>query len=135
MAGCALEMVTAADSRQTSMVEVCGVAELWDGEMACFRIGDETVLLLKRDGQFHAYQGHCPHQGAPLVEGEFDGEFLTCRAHRWQFDAAKGQGVNPKNVQLTRFPTHVVESKVLIEVNFPSGNAEPAARSACVRLA
>jgi nitrite reductase/ring-hydroxylating ferredoxin subunit len=119
-----LEMVKLAEARPVSAVEICGADQLWDGEMECFRAGDTTILLLKINGQFHAYQGHCPHQGAALAEGELEGGVLTCTAHRWQFDATNGQGVNPRSARLKRFPVQVVERKVLIEVQ-PDGVLEP----------
>lgn len=125
MVRCAVEMLTLAASRPINTVELCGVDELWDGEMACFRVDGAAVLLLKFDGRFHAYQGQCPHQGVALAEGEFDGGLLTCRAHRWQFDAASGQGVNPSNVHLKRFPVHVFEQKVSIEIKAGGAEREP----------
>jgi nitrite reductase/ring-hydroxylating ferredoxin subunit len=127
MAGRTLEIVKLAQARHISAVEICGADQLWDGEMDCFRAGDTTILLLKIDGRFHAYQAHCPHQGASLAEGELDGGRLTCTAHRWQFDARSGQGVNPKSARLKCFPVHVVERKVLIEVEVgdTSVNSDP----------
>ena len=116
-------MVKLAEARHTSAVEICGADQLWDGEMECFRAGDTTILLLKINGQFRAYQGHCPHQGAALVEGELEGGLLTCTAHGWQFDATSGQGVNPKSAHLKCFPVHVVERKVLIEVELERSGA------------
>jgi nitrite reductase/ring-hydroxylating ferredoxin subunit len=115
MAGRALEMVSPAESLPAGTVEVCGADELWDGEMACVRVGDAAVLLVKLDGRFHAYQARCPHQGVALAEGELEGGVLTCRAHRWQFDAVSGQGVNPRSAHLKRFPVHVAGRTVLIE--------------------
>jgi toluene monooxygenase system ferredoxin subunit len=123
-------MVDFARSRTSAPVEICGVDQLWDGEMERFRVGDTTILLLKIDGQFHAYQDRCPHQGAALVEGELDCGLLTCAAHRWQFDATTGQGVNPGSVRLKRFPVRVVEQKVLIEVGLDGVDAEPQATAA-----
>jgi len=117
MAGRTLEILKVAQARDVEAVEICGVDQLWDGEMECFHAGDTRILLLKINGQFHAYQGHCPHQGASLAEGELDGGLLTCAAHRWQFDARNGQGVNPKSARLKCFPVRVVERKVLIEVD------------------
>jgi nitrite reductase/ring-hydroxylating ferredoxin subunit len=116
-------MVKLAEARYISAVEICGADHLWDGEMECFRAGDTTILLLKINGQFHAYQGHCPHQGAALAEGELENGLLTCTAHRWQFDAMNGQGVNPKSAHLKRFPVHVVERKVFIEVEHERSGA------------
>src|ERR1022692_1490508 len=109
-------MVSRDESRQVSAVEVRGVDELWDGEMACFRVGGTDILFLKLDGQIRAYQAHCPHQGVALAEGELEGGILTCRAHRWQFNAANGQGVNPKSAHLRCFPVDVVRGKVMIKV-------------------
>jgi toluene monooxygenase system ferredoxin subunit len=118
-------MVKLAESPHISAVEICGVDQLWDGEMEHFRAGDTTILLLKLDGRFHAYQGHCPHQGAALADGDLDGGLLTCPAHRWQFDATNGQGVNPASARLKCFPVHVVEQKVLIELEPGGLDVEP----------
>ena len=133
MAGRTLEIVEFAQSRHISTVEICDADQLWDGEMECFRAGNTTILLLKINGQFHAYQGHCPHQGAALAEGELEGGLLTCTAHRWQFDATNGQGVNPKSARLKCFPVHVIERKVLVEVVF-DGVLEPELQSCCDEL-
>jgi nitrite reductase/ring-hydroxylating ferredoxin subunit len=43
----------------------------------------------------------------------------VCAAHRWQFDATNGQGVNPRSARLKSFPVRVVERKVMIEVGPP----------------
>jgi toluene monooxygenase system ferredoxin subunit len=134
MAGRKLEMVKAAQARHVSAVEIRCADQLWDGEMGGFWAGDTAILLLRIDGQFHAYQGRCPHQGAALAEGEFDGELITCGAHRWQFDARNGRGVNPKSACLKRFPVHVVERKVLVEVDLGSVNVEPEPHSYCDNL-
>ena len=76
-----------ASPQQPHFVEVCSVDDIWEGEMQCFRVRDASVLLLKLDGRFRAYQGRCPHLGTALVEGDLDGAILTCRAHHWQFNA------------------------------------------------
>jgi toluene monooxygenase system ferredoxin subunit len=106
--------------RQPNLVEVCGVEDVWDGEMECFRVHDTAILLLNLDGQFRAYQGRCPHQGVALVEGHLDGTILTCRAHHWQFDALNGRGINPRQARLKRFRTEIVGGRVLVDVD-PSG--------------
>jgi nitrite reductase/ring-hydroxylating ferredoxin subunit len=123
-------MMKFAEAPQFGAVEICDADQLWDGEMECFRAGSTPILMLKVDGQLRAFQGRCPHQGAALVEGELDGGVLTCAAHRWQFDATNGHGLNPRSVRLKSFPVHVVGGKVLIEVG-PSDVFEPEPRSDC----
>jgi len=117
-------MVEFARSPDIGAVEVCGVDHLWDGEMQPFRAGDTSIVLLKINGRYHAYQARCPHQGAALADGELEDGLLTCPAHRWQFDAASGRGVNPESARLKCFPVRVIERKVLIEVALGGVNLE-----------
>ncbi len=49
------------------------------------------VVLLRTDAGWRAFEGHCPHQGALLGEGELDGGALVCRNHRWRFSVESGQ--------------------------------------------
>jgi nitrite reductase/ring-hydroxylating ferredoxin subunit len=116
-------MVTETKLQSADAVMLCRSDDLWDGEMACFPVAGIPILLVRLSGQFHAYDARCPHQGFALVEGNLDGERLTCRAHQWQFDLATGQGVNPKRACLRRFPTHVVAGHVLVEPPSTAGNA------------
>jgi nitrite reductase/ring-hydroxylating ferredoxin subunit len=101
---------------RSAAVEICDADRLWDGEMEHFCVGGLAILLLRLEGKFHAYQAHCPHLGVALADGELHGGVLTCSAHRWQFDAANGQGVNPRSARLRGFPVQVVDCKVLVEV-------------------
>ena len=96
------------------LVEVCSIDEIWDGEMVSFRVEDAAILLVKLDGQIHAYDGRCPHQGAALVEGELSGDVLTCHAHHWQFDAVTGAGINPRKSCLKRLHLDIVEGKIRV---------------------
>jgi nitrite reductase/ring-hydroxylating ferredoxin subunit len=110
-----------ASPQQPDFVEVCSVDDIWEGEMQGFCVRDAAVLLLKLDGRLRAYQGHCPHQGVALVEGDLDGATLTCRAHHWQFNALNGEGINPRKAHLECFSTEIVAGKILIGV--PGDNA------------
>lgn len=88
-------------------VRVCEEGELWDGEMDAFELEQGPVLLVKIDGSYRAYQGICPHQSVPLVEGELDDLRLTCRGHNWVFDLRTGQGVNPRKACLAVYPVEI----------------------------
>jgi toluene monooxygenase system ferredoxin subunit len=99
---------------EAGMVDVCDTADLWDGEMESFDVGGEEVLLIKYNGHFLAFQGTCLHQEVPLVEGRLENGVLTCRAHHWQFDAATGNGINPSNCRLKRYPVRIAGNVVQI---------------------
>jgi cytochrome P450/nitrite reductase/ring-hydroxylating ferredoxin subunit len=74
-----------------SWTRLAGLEELdGDGPFALSAGGHDLVVLRTPTG-FKAYEGRCPHQGALLGEGEYDGETLVCRNHRWRFEAATGK--------------------------------------------
>ena len=79
-----------------AFTKVCKLDDLWEGEMEAFEIdGHEILLVSPEGGEIRAFQGVCPHQDIPLVEGKFDGKVIVCRAHQWIFDGASGKGINP----------------------------------------
>ncbi len=96
-------------------VDVCGVDDLWDGEMEAFDVNGQEVLIVKHDGQVMAYDAICPHQSVSLAEGALteDG-LIICRAHHWQFRASCGSGVNPSTARLTRFALKIEGDRVLV---------------------
>ena len=48
------------------------------------------IVILRVDGEFHAFDNACPHEGNPLVEGEVLGDVLECAYHGWRFDLGTG---------------------------------------------
>src|SRR5260370_24624017 len=49
------------------------------------------IVLLRTGGEWRAFEGRCPHQGALLGEGELDDGALVCRNHRWRYSVDSGQ--------------------------------------------
>lgn len=88
--------------------EVCPVDELPPGERRIIDIGDGgfSIGVFNVDGSFHALANVCPHQLAPLCEGEItgetvadepgefelvrEGELIRCPWHGWKFNIADG---------------------------------------------
>ena len=90
--------------------------DLWQGEMRTVNIDGRDVLLCNIDGEVHAYQDRCPHLANPLSEGELRDNILTCAAHQWVFDARTGNGVNPEDACLRRFPVRVDGDRILVHL-------------------
>ncbi len=102
--------------------KVCALDDLWEGEMESFTVDGQEILLVCADGgEVKAFQGICPHQDIPLVEGKFDGKKIICRAHLWQFDAGTGKGINPDDCALAEYPVKVEGDMVFVE----TANVEP----------
>lgn len=95
---------------------LCAVDDVWEGEMTEHDVdGHEILLLGVEGGEVKAFQARCPHQDVRLVEGEFDGRRLICRAHRWEFDACSGRGINPDDCRLAEYPIRVENGQVMVE--------------------
>ncbi|MBU3600625.1 Rieske 2Fe-2S domain-containing protein [Polynucleobacter sp. 30F-ANTBAC] len=97
--------------------KVCTLDDIWEGEMDSFDVdGKEVLLICKSGGELSAFQGVCPHQDIPLVEGKFDGKIITCRAHLWTFDVCSGKGINPSDCALAEYPVKVDGEDVYVNV-------------------
>lgn len=99
-----------------SFKKVCTLDDLWEGEMESFDVdGHDILLVCAEGGDIKAFQGICPHQDIPLVDGTFDGKKVICRAHLWQFDACTGKGINPADCALAEYPVKVDGDDVLVQ--------------------
>jgi toluene monooxygenase system ferredoxin subunit len=91
--------------------------DLWEGDLTAVEVDGRPLLVVRLPGgEVRAYQGRCPHLGATLADGDFDGRTLSCSAHGWQFDLGTGLGVNPAGCALDRFPVAVREEAIFIFV-------------------
>lgn len=93
------------------------IDDLWPGEMMAAECDGEAVLLVNLDGTVRAYENACPHLRTRLSEGSLTENVLTCAAHRWQFDAGTGEGINPRTTCLQSFAVQVEEGSILVDVS------------------
>lgn len=101
-----------------SFTKVCSLDDLWEGEMEAFTVNQQEILLVCAEGgEVKAFQGICPHQDIPLVDGKFDGTKIICRAHLWQFDACTGKGINPDDCALAEYPVRIEGEDVLVSTD------------------
>ena len=100
-----------------AFTRACSLEDLWEGEMTQVEVGGSDVLLVHlAGGEVRAFDARCPHQAWPLVEGELDGETLTCGAHGWEFDVRSGCGVNPTDCALRQYAVQVRDDAVWVDV-------------------
>lgn len=97
--------------------KVCRLADLWIGEMRPLEIRGHEILLVHTAGVVSAFPDRCVHQGVALSRGHLAGCVLTCSAHEWQYDVRTGQGINPDQVALRRYPVEIREGEIWIDVD------------------
>jgi toluene monooxygenase system ferredoxin subunit len=93
----------------------CPLADLRGGEMRGLNVEGRRVLLVNVKGHLSAFSDRCLHQAVPLSLGRLQDGVITCWAHEWQYDACTGVGINPDNVELTRFPLKIEEGQIFID--------------------
>jgi len=90
-----------------SWVRLARVADCPPGTSLELVAAGRMVALYQVDGEFHALDGVCPHQGGPLGKGRLEGATVTCPWHGWQFDVRTGQNRITRNICQPRIPVRV----------------------------
>jgi len=77
------------------MQAVCKTEDIGEESAREFMVGEQSVIVVKFDGQFHAYLNWCPHLGIELnfMPDQFmdgDNQFLMCANHGALFDIDSG---------------------------------------------
>jgi nitrite reductase/ring-hydroxylating ferredoxin subunit len=76
-------------------VKLAEVTELAPGQMEMVERGEDQVLLVNLDGSIHTCDNICTHAGAPLNEGDLEGELVECPLHGSVFNVTNGEVVGP----------------------------------------
>ncbi len=98
-------------------IPVANVADCPPGSCMELAVAGRIVAIFNVDGDFHALDGVCPHQGGPLGKGQLEGQIVTCPWHGWQFDVRSGQHqINP-TLRQPRFGVHVADERIMISVD------------------
>ncbi len=101
---------------------VAALDELPSGRVKTVTAGTLSMALTNIDGEFHAMDNRCPHQGGPLGEGSIevgkDGDcWLRCPWHGWDFDPKTGRppGGHEDSGQ-TLYPVEVRDDGIYIGI-------------------
>jgi len=70
------------------------LSDLAEGAMKTVELGGEEVVVANVGGRCYAFGGICTHDGAPLIDGELDGDRLICPWHFTEFDVKTGEVVD-----------------------------------------
>jgi ferredoxin-NADP reductase/nitrite reductase/ring-hydroxylating ferredoxin subunit len=91
-------------------------------------VAGKDLALFRVDGKLHAIDGLCPHEGAPLAQGEFRDGVVTCPWHGWTFDACSGCSLAPPKNDVKHYPTLVEDGNVFVKLSAAADNATAAPR-------
>jgi toluene monooxygenase system ferredoxin subunit len=97
-------------------VEATTSDDVWENEMTPVTVSGIDLILMRVAGTVVAYEDKCPHSGSALSNGFFEGGVLTCASHLWEFDAASGLGINPKDCRLSGFPANEADGIIYVRL-------------------
>jgi nitrite reductase/ring-hydroxylating ferredoxin subunit len=78
------------------------------------RAGRYDVAIFNVDGELHAYENACPHQGGPIGEGVIEDATVTCPWHAWCFDLRSGKMTLGDFARLRRFELYMEGDAVYV---------------------
>ena len=103
-------------------VKLATLAQLPPGALLHAEYNGDPYVLCNVEGQIHALDGFCPHNGAPLGQGALHGSTIVCPWHAWEFDCHTGQCGLSEVIQIAKFPVTLSGEDVLVDV---PGSGEP----------
>ena len=109
---------TAFESPPAKWTEVATLDELKDGEPRRVEADGAPVMLLRQGDALCAVAATCPHLGAPLDEGMFEGNSVVCPWHGSVFSLTDGSLEHgPATMPLTAYQVNVESGKILVRAN------------------
>jgi nitrite reductase/ring-hydroxylating ferredoxin subunit len=93
------------------------IQEVPAGTAKQIKVSGRTVALFNLGGTFYAIEDTCPHRGAPLSEGEVEGQEVTCPWHGARFDLTSGSHLCPPAPRdVAAYKVQVVGDEVQVDV-------------------
>jgi len=90
-------------------------SQLTAGAGLAVEVAGKEYALFRIDGRVHAIDNSCPHEGAPLAQGEIADGVVTCPWHGWTFNGCTGCSINPAGNDVQSYPTSVEDGKIYIQ--------------------
>jgi nitrite reductase (NADH) small subunit/3-phenylpropionate/trans-cinnamate dioxygenase ferredoxin subunit len=97
-------------------VTVTKVGTIPEGEAMAFPVDGRMVAVFNEGGNYFAIDDFCPHMGAALSGGHFEGGIVTCPWHAWRFCIHDGTWCDNPRIKIDSFEVRVVEDEIQVRV-------------------
>ncbi len=95
---------------------VAKVQDIDLGKGVSSEVEGRSIAIFNLDGEFYAISNDCPHQGAPLAEGEIESAHVVCPWHAWSFDIKTGVCGENSKICIPRYNLKIEGDDVWVEV-------------------
>jgi 3-phenylpropionate/trans-cinnamate dioxygenase ferredoxin subunit len=94
-------------------VTVCPLSELSPGSHRVIEVDGTQVAVFNLDGDLHAIEDVCTHDGGVLTGGPIEGDQIVCPRHGARFCIRTGEALTAPAFEPTaRFPVRVENGMV-----------------------
>lgn len=98
-------------------VRVGRLADIAAGQVTVVQAGKKRLALARIDGELHAIDDVCTHDGGPLGEGALDGYNVECPRHGARFDVRTGRATRmPAVYPVKTYPVRVDGEEIQVSV-------------------
>jgi len=96
-------------------VDVCPAAELAPGAHRVVDVDGARVAVFNLDGELHAIEDVCTHDGGELTGGSVEGEEIVCPRHGARFCLRTGEALSaPAYEPTAKLPVRVENGTVQV---------------------
>ncbi|MCC6124204.1 MAG: non-heme iron oxygenase ferredoxin subunit [Pirellulales bacterium] len=82
-------------------IPVCKTFDIPDPGKEVFEVEERFIVVFHLDGEWHALDDRCTHDGGPLGQGWIEGFQIICPRHGARFDIRTGQALTMPAVRAT----------------------------------
>lgn len=98
---------------------------LTDTEGLTVEVAGRELALFRVAGTVRAIDSACPHEGAPLAQGELNGSTVTCPWHGWTFNACTGCSLEPADNDVRSYETLVEGGRIFVRLEPAAVDRQP----------
>jgi nitrite reductase/ring-hydroxylating ferredoxin subunit len=96
-------------------LRICKMEEVPAGSMRQFDIKGHELIVAHINDRFFCLDARCTHAGAPLAEGDLNGDILTCPWHYSQFVVSDGSVLRgPANRHLKIYEMIIKDDQLFV---------------------
>lgn len=87
------------------------------GKVAQVEVEGKTLCVGQFNDQLFGFASHCPHAGAPMLDGYIDGGCrVVCPVHSMKFNLQNGREANGDGYRLKTYPIEKREDGVYLGI-------------------
>lgn len=96
---------------------LCAASDLRDNiPLECAGPDGRRLAVVRHQGAVRVFPADCPHEGAPLADGDIADGKITCCLHFWSWHLQDGRPADDEtDLPLEIIPARVADGQVILE--------------------